>query len=414
MVDIYKNAARFEKQRTRLPGWPLHPGNRPIVEQLVDERIALRSPGRRHMQLCVLKRLCCGTRTGKPALILGPVAEWRSDDVSRIAAQLRGEALRSDVAQSTFKELRFLLRELLRRGLEQAGRSDMDAMLKHLATVLVWPAERVEDISISRYYTYDEFSHIMRLARLPQERALLAVAWETTARPNEYLTLRVGDVEETPYGFSLRAHVSKQTGARTRTRLLYVVVYTAELARFLHAHPNRDRPDAPLFYRDHCPPQRGLPLGSAGANKILQKYDARSGVNKRGTLYFLRHGGYTHKILQGMHPTLAGADMGWIPGSQQQRRYTHLTDHDVLRERLRLAGQRFEQEVRPQLRARICPACNQSNGPDATHCGTCGQVLDITNVLRELETLKANQTALVERALAGILAKYGLEAVERP
>ena len=101
--------------------------------------------------------------------------------------------------------------------------------------------------------------------------------------------------------------------------------------------------------------------------------------------------------------------MGWVPGTTQRKRYTHLTDDDVLRERLRLEGQRFERDIQSTLRVRICPACNQDNPPSAQHCATCGQLLSIRHVLDELAALKANQAALVERTLRELLAKPGIE-----
>jgi ribosomal protein L40E len=238
------------------------------------------------------------------------------------------------------------------------------------------------------------------VTRRPQERALLVAAWETTARPNGYLSLPVGDVEATAHGFTLRAHVSKQGHGLTRLRPLY-------LAAFWDAHPYRAQPNHALFYREStC--GFGEPLGPEGANKMLRLYDRLSGVQKNGSLYWLRHGGYTHKVLQGMKDELAGADMGWAAGSGQRQRYTHLTDRDVLQERLRLAGRRFEQEVQPQLRARICPYCNQENGPTAAHCRQCGQTLSIQDVLRELADLKANQQAVIERTLREIMVRRNL------
>lgn len=173
---------------------------------------------------------------------------------------------------------------------------------------------------------------------------------------NEYLALTVGDVTATAHGFTLRAHVSKQAHGVTRLRPLYVLAFRAEFAAFWDAHPYRAEPGHALFYRESST---------------------------------------------------------WVgpPGSGQRQRYTHLTDRDVLRERLRLAGQRFEQEVQPQLRARICPHCNQENSPVATHCRICGQTLSIADVLRELEALKTNQAALVERALAEVMAKHRLERI---
>ena len=39
-----------------------------------------------------------------------------------------------------------------------------------------------------------------------------------------------------------------------------------------------------------------------------------------------------------MNPALAGKDMGWSPGGKEERRYLHLTQEEVMAERLRLTN----------------------------------------------------------------------------
>ena len=410
MVDLYRSAQAFDRHKNTVATWPLPAPTREVLRDFLRTHLEPLSPGRRLADLWHLHRLFCGTRTGRTPLLPADILAITPTDLETIGDTLRHEARTGRLSRDTFKRHRCLTRALLGRLPRHRPTFDPTPCLRALVETWTWPSEQIENISIERYYTYPDFARILAVTQRPLERALLAVAWETTARPNEYLSLKCGDVASTPHGFSFRAHISKQRGARTRTRQLYVFAFRADFAAFWDRHPYRTTPQAPLFYReDH----RGIgqPLGPAGANKILRKYDRLSGARKGGTLYWLRHGGFTHKIVQGMHPDLAGADMGWIPGSNQRKRYTHLTDHDVLHERLRLAGHHYEHTVQPAIQARICPACNQPNTPNATHCTTCGQQLNLRDVLRELEELKANQAALIEHALHAILAKRDLKLV---
>jgi hypothetical protein len=407
MVDLYGAAPRYTRMKASIPRWGLLPANQRALEALLTTRLERASPSRRYSDLIQLRRAFCGLpRTGKPALLVGALANYTLLDFERVADTLREEARRGQLGRATFKRLTSLIRGLYTQVTFLMPKSSRSALAQRLGDVLAWPSDIQANQSVTAYYTADEFLRLLRVARRPQERALLALAWETTARPNEYLSLRVGDVEATAHGFTLKAHVSKQQGGVTRTRNLYVLAFRADFAAFWNTHPYRDDPGHTLFFRDDNARHRGAPLGPAGANLIVKRYDALSGLRKGGTLYWLRHGGYTAKILAGMKTALAGADMGWTPGSRQAHRYTHILDSDILAERLRLAGHHFAHQIQPQLQARICPACNQPNTPAAEHCTTCGQRLNLADVLRELEELKANQAGLVEHAVRKFLREH--------
>lgn len=189
--------------------------------------------------------------------------------------------------------------------------------------------------------------------------------------------------------------------------------FRADFNSFWRSHPYRDQPGAPLFYREYNQASHGQPLGPAGANKVIKKLDRLSDVNKNGTLYFLRHGGYTWKRQAGMNPAVADRDMGWSPGTKQQGRYLHLHDDDVLAERLRLADETPDAAPRPEVRAPLCPACRAVNSPADDRCADCGHTLDVDRIVTEHGQQKAMIEAIIEAKLQAILKKHGLAQLDQ-
>lgn len=421
MSDVYGNAERYAQKKQTINSWKAPRENIEAVKRYLSEQIDALSPGFRYSTLIVLKRIFHGKEQGakqgklaRPPLIKKPLSEMTLDDFREVDKALKKEGFMKE----TYHKHANALRNLYEQEFEESEEPEHLKILTAFGRTgrrafFQYPRDSQSNKSLDKknFYTFDEFKEILRTTSRPQDKALLVVAWETTSRPNEYLTLKVGDVEKMKHGFKIKAHISKKKG-ETETRNLYVVTFRAEFAEFYNKHPFRDEPDAPLFYREDNQTDYGKPLGIAGANKKLKTLDFRSGVKKNGTLYFLRHGGYTWKKSLGMKDALAGKDMGWVPGSKQARRYEHLQDSDVLQERLRLADERFEEEVKPKLKVRVCPFCNQENSPLNEMCATCGQTLDLKMVTKELEALKQAQAEMVERITKDILEKMKDERKE--
>jgi hypothetical protein len=271
MVDLYNAAARYARRKQTLATWPVAETTRAVLAEVIATKLDATSPGRRYADLCLLRRVVCGTRAGKPALLPPDVADLDLERVRGAAEQLQAEARAGQLSRTTFRALKRLVTLVYRRYLLGHPSAEGEALVRSVAEWFVWPPDRLQNVSVQRYYTYEEFRRLLTVARRPQERALLAVGWETTARPNEYLSLTVGDVTPTAHGFTLHGHVSKQVGGTTRTRNLYVLAFRAEFAAHWNTHAFRANPHAPLFYRDDCRRHRGTPLGPAGANLILKK-----------------------------------------------------------------------------------------------------------------------------------------------
>lgn len=409
MVDLYGNAAAYERGKQQLNDWPITDENRERIKRYLQNAIDHLSPGRRATDLWLLRKLFVGTRQHKrrsKPFVTKPLGQLTLTDFETIRSRINAEIASKDTYEKLTGHLRNLYEDAFRNDPTKAA--ILQALfLTGRRRFFRWPNNDPVNTSIatSKYYTAAEFTRILRVAQRPKERALLALAWEGTGRPNEYLSATVGDVEELPQGFRVRVHISKRRGGKTQYRYMYVFAYRAEFNEYWRTHALRDDAQAPLFYREDNKGAYGRPLGPAGANTVLKKLDWRSGVRKNGTLYFLRHGGYTWKRLEGMNPALAGKDMGWSPGGKEERRYLHLAEEEVMAERLRLADAGAV-EPRPKTEARSCPFCHAANSPVDTRCRTCGQTLDMHTVLKELAEMKKVQASMIEQQVKTCLADY--------
>lgn len=134
---------------------------------------------------------------------------------------------------------------------------------------------------------------ILRAATHPMIKALIITGHEAGCRPNEWLTLRVGDVSFDEYGAVIM--VRGKNGSR-RARL---VLAAPALRQWLETHPDHDNPESPLWL---ClqGKQAGKPLGYDGARKIIQDHARKAiveqpngkkqiGIRKRVNLYKFRH-----------------------------------------------------------------------------------------------------------------------------
>lgn len=424
MVDLYNCRSKYATAKVQIPNWKLHPENEKALREYLEEYTDSLSPGRQYADFWILKRLFYGRDPrGKRSkrilpLITKSLSDLALDDFKQIRARLNKEVTNRESHKKVVLHFRNLYEHHFSK--DESKRLLRDTLfLTGKRAFFKWESKNPvnTDIDETKYYTEKEFFKLLRVAQRPIERALLAVAWESTARPNEYLSCNVGDVIPLSNGFKIKSHISKLKNGKTKNRFLYLFSLRTEFNEFWSSHPYKDDPKAPLFYRDDNEANRGKSLSPAGANKIVKKLDSRSKVNKNGTLYFFRHGGFTAKISAGMNEAIAGKDMGWSPGSGEARRYLHLREEEVMEERLRLAGEHNAKKMKT-LKVRICPFCNQENSPAAERCKECGQELDMGRIVgdmqvkdKELATLKA-QIADLPRMVTEIMKNATKEEIK--
>jgi len=217
--------------------------------------------------------------------------------------------------------------------------------------------------------TKEETRKLIETAEHPRDKAYVAVADESGGRPGEVLTMKVRSVTFDEYGAVIVVRGKK--GER-RIRL---VASAPDLAAWLHIHPERQNPNAPLWVNIGTT-NHGRAYDYYAARKLLRELAERAHVRKRVNPYSFRHAAATY-----MANFLTEAQMceyfGWKQGSKMPSVYVRLSGRDIDNRLLELHGLKPKPNERLEQTVRACPRCEQKNSSASRLCSRCGSALDI-------------------------------------
>jgi len=255
----------------------------------------------------------------------------------------------------------------------------------------------------------DEIQKLIKAAEHPRNKAYVAVADESGARPGEVLTMKVGSVTFDQYGAVIVVRGKK--GER-RIRLVASAPY---LAAWLDVHPARSSRDAPLWVNIGTT-NHGEAFGYNAARKLLRELAERAGVKKRVNPYSFRHSQATY-----MANFLTEAQMseyfGWKQGSKMPSVYVRLSGRDIDNRLLELHGLKAKTNERLEQTVKSCPRCQTSNPSASKFCNRCGSALDLTAALQTDERIRRAEEVMetlltdseVKVFLAEKIRQLGLE-----
>lgn len=260
-----------------------------------------------------------------------------------------------------------------------------------------------------------EFEALMRVAKHPRVRTLLAVMYESACRVGELITLRIRDVEFHDKYVQIR--VSGKTGERT----IPLVKSIPYLKSWLQVHPDPG-PDSFLFARVW----KGK-IGPLSTNSIDSQFHymrKRAGIKRRIHPHMFRHSRLTELAKQGLGEYQMKSFAGWVSGSQMANVYIKLAGRSHLDPILEMAGVELEterEEIEPVLKTLTCPRCGAENEADGQFCNMCGFILDTRFAIERAELTEKidrdtiNYLVREIQSLKRILDKHNLlEEAERP
>jgi integrase len=234
--------------------------------------------------------------------------------------------------------------------------------------------------------TKDETQKLIQAAEHPRDKAYVAVADESGARPGEILSLKVRSVAFDEYGAAIVVRGKK--GER-RIRL---VASAPMLAAWLGIHPERDKPEAPLWINIGTT-NHGEAYDYFAARKLLRELAERAGVKKRVNAYSFRHSQATY-----MANFLTEAQMceyfGWKQGSKMPSVYVRLSGRDIDNRLLELHGLKPKQDDQLQQTVKACPRCQLKNSPASKFCNRCGSALDIRIALETDQRIRRAESVM--------------------
>lgn len=264
----------------------------------------------------------------------------------------------------------------------------------------VMPARVQPKLAPEKLVSETHMEALLKATTSDASRALLAFLYETGLRASELASLNVGSVRTTEWGAFL---TMPPKAARLKTGPRTVWVLRTEswpfVERWLHIHPNRADPNAPLFPKMH-----GNEIGGRHDNASLWSFlsalGARAGVEGLGP-HRLRHTAVTNRVKQGWNEDMLRVYFGWSKSSDMPSVYSQATMDDCLETDLR---QRGLDETRPvgvsALSPLTCAACATPNPRGVLFCKGCNSPVDPAAVA----AYRAREDARFEEVLAKSIA----------
>ena len=320
------------------------------------------------------------------------------DEINRdVLDELLANLELSGTKLSTINEYKKALRYFL----QFVGKEDLAARIKRKEPM---DNELTRDDLLS----VDEVMKLVKVAMNDRDPALIMCHLDLSCRPEELLTLTVGDFVRDAWG--IRVEMRRSKTFRRSPHLSFSLPY---VSRWLSVHPLKDDPNAPAWI-DLNKFQRGIvaPIDNAAYNRILDRLFKRAGIKKRKRFspYKFRHTGMTMWGVLLTELQLAKRS-GHIPGSKHLKRYAKLIDADADRKILRELGLISEKDAEPEvkkLQPVKCAICGEFNEPFRQRCWKCKAALDPARLVQEF-----GEEEIIEAVLDDSLEKLIEDKIKR-
>jgi len=241
----------------------------------------------------------------------------------------------------------------------------------------------------------EEIKRMIEAGKNSQDRAIIAVLYESGARSGEARAMCVGDLKIDSIGGVIRLRQSKTI--RRPLRLIFSLGY---LKDWLNDHPLKNDANAPLWVSYSNRMSKYVRMSDVWFSKKVKNIAKFAGIKKRVYPHLFRHSICTH-LSSKLNENLLRKMFGWSSDSSTASIYTHLTHEDLDNKLAEVYGvQRTEQKEKDTiLQPKHCGNCKDSqnnptlNEPTSKFCKKCGAVLDLKSALEQEEIKKQKKKA---------------------
>jgi integrase len=345
---------RLEKELNLLRRSPISETNKKLILRYKNWRLANSvSIARTHREVISLRLLC-----EKFDVELDKIDE---NSLLGILAEIETENWKLTTKNEYKKDLKLFLRMI--------GREDLASMIK---------CKEPRDNNLTRddLLAVDEVLKITSVSMNSRDPALIMCHLDLSCRPEELLTLTVGDFIRDSWGIKVEMRRSKTF--RRSPHLSFSIPY---VSRWLEAHPFKDDPEAPMWV-DLNKLKKGIavPINNDTYTRIINRLLKRAGITrkKRFTPYNFRHTGITMWSVILTEQQLSKRS-GHVLGSAHLRRYAKLVDADTDKKILKELGLLDEENSKPEVK-KLTPV----------KCSLCGEkaVVDVSVELDVYEDIE--------------------------
>lgn len=260
-----------------------------------------------------------------------------------------------------------------------------DVKVKELFLKVPNPKVIVRKKDPRKLITWNDAVLISQHTMSMRDKTLVQFMRDSGCRPEEVLTLKVGDIETKYNGRGVVFHIRKsKTPAGIRSPALRRC--GKQLLDYLNtAHPYAENKEAVLFCKGD-----GSPLTQTMVAKILSQAIERSGLDKYTVPKMLRAASISH-MSQKYPDAFVKAYHGHEPDTRVLKNY-QFTDVDKMNEELlRDSGvlPANETTLEKDVTDLKCQWCNEINAAGLTTCIKCGRSLDPDENARDIEKMAA-------------------------
>lgn len=227
-----------------------------------------------------------------------PIEAWTKKDVDGYILKLKDEKY----SRATIEGRKTILKDFFK----WAGKPEM---VSHLDIKKVDTRLNKNDILDT-----SDVNKMIEATASPMYKSLIALLFESGARINEILKVRVKDCIETDKGMIVSVHQTK-TGNDFRRILC---VFSGQYIRNHITYSAKSKDDL-LF-----------DLTTVSVWEMLQKISKKAGIEKPVSCHKFRHAEATMMVQQGYNEAIIRKKLGWSPTSAMIARYQHLNDDDVI------------------------------------------------------------------------------------
>jgi integrase len=241
------------------------------------------------------------------------------------------------------------------------------------------------------------------------------MARETSGRPHELLSLKIGDVIFHNSDGKVYATITIGKEGKTTPRTVPIINSVPYYKDWISAHPHGESKNRFLFpslNRKSIMRNKKLDTHSLNVlysnmkNKLLPRLLEDFGIppddrdkikdllRKPFNPYLRRHTGITEKARQIPEHSLR-LYSGWTKSSKMPEIYTHELGDEVSNQILELEGiTTRSKEQACILRPKQCPNCNEPNKIDSKFCAKCKMILSYDAYADKIEEKQQNNDAL--------------------
>lgn len=225
----------------------------------------------------------------------------------------------------------------------------------------------------SKLLTMDDIEALLREAKNPRDKALVAVLADAGLRISAIASLRVRDFQQDGPTASVRPNQDGPVkGASDPVPLTWSAGY---VANWLDVHPRRDDPDVALFHAmEHFEPDDDGALTYQYLGRRIRRLADAAGIDRdRVNTHNFRKSAISRWIREDMSEQVIKHRAHWVKDSSQFELYSGVTAEEMNEQIRSHYGLASADEVRPDLEN--CPYCRTPVPSSARYCPGCSSAL---------------------------------------